>query len=231
MTRNDTPRSSRWGASECRSVGRAASLGRPRWRTTSLKVFCRVVAGRGVCWGRAGHSQGRGRARCQEARHHARTRGASGTQRSFRPLAWRPHTNLRGTSRAATSRGVPAGRRSPPAESIRSPSWAVGCSTKASRGRTSCRLKTTGSLWLFWGRTRAKTGHGALPRALVAPATAVEVKAKRARGDLLLLQEEEEVLAARLFADVLRSPSVVLGQRLDGFEIAPLGPGGQAPAL
>jgi hypothetical protein len=71
----------------------------------------------------------------------------------------------------------------------------------------------------------------ALPRALVATAPPVEVKAKRARGDLLLLQEEEEVLAARLFADVLRSPSVVLGQRLDGFEIALLGPGGQAPAL
>jgi hypothetical protein len=70
-----------------------------------------------------------------------------------------------------------------------------------------------------------------LPRALVEASDPVEVKAERALGDLLLLQEEAEGVAELLVADVIRSPSVVLGQMFDGFEIALRGPGGQAPEL
>ena len=54
---------------------------------------------------------------------------------------------------------------------------------------------------------------------------------QRALGDLLLIEQGEEVLPELLFANVIGSPSVVLSQVFDGFEIALLGPGGQAPEL
>src|SRR5262245_14736822 len=83
------PRSNKWVAQECRSVWTEASLGMPLWRTTALKVLWREVGARGAGCCRAGNNQGRVRARCQYARNNSRTRGASGTQRSFLPLAWR----------------------------------------------------------------------------------------------------------------------------------------------
>jgi hypothetical protein len=45
------------------------------------------------------------------------------------------------------------------------------------------------------------------------------------------MQKEEEVLAELLFADVIRSTSVVLGQMFNGFATALLSPGSQAPEL
>jgi hypothetical protein len=70
---------------------------------------------RGAGCGRAGNTQGRGRARGQYARHNSKTRGASGTPRSFLPWAWRTHTTIRCTSMSATCSCVPAVRRSPQA--------------------------------------------------------------------------------------------------------------------
>jgi hypothetical protein len=57
------------------------------------------------------------------------------------------------------------------------------------------------------------------------------MQAKRALGDLRLMEPGEEVLPELRFAHGIRSPSVVVSQVFDGFEIAWLGPGGQAPAL
>jgi hypothetical protein len=57
------------------------------------------------------------------------------------------------------------------------------------------------------------------------------MNAERALGDLLLIEQVEEVLPELRFADVIWSPSVVLSQVFDGFEIALLSPGGQAPEL
>jgi hypothetical protein len=70
---------------------------------------------RGAGCGRAGNNQGRGRARGQYARNNSKTRGASGTQRSFLPWAWRTHTNIRCTSMSATCSCVPSVRHSPQA--------------------------------------------------------------------------------------------------------------------
>jgi hypothetical protein len=63
--RHAPPRAQRGGAEAWRRVCPEASVARPRWRTTRGQVVWRVVAGRGVCWGRAGNPQGRGRARGQ----------------------------------------------------------------------------------------------------------------------------------------------------------------------
>jgi hypothetical protein len=71
----------------------------------------------------------------------------------------------------------------------------------------------------------------ALQRALVEEADPIEMDASRALGDLLLIEPVEEVLPELLFAHVMGSPSVVLSQVFDGFEIALLGPGGQASEL
>jgi len=71
----------------------------------------------------------------------------------------------------------------------------------------------------------------ALPRALVEEPDPIEMDASRALGDQLLIEQVEEVLPEFLFAKVIGSPSVVLSQVCDGFEIALLGPGSQAPEL
>jgi hypothetical protein len=71
----------------------------------------------------------------------------------------------------------------------------------------------------------------ALQRALVEEADPIEMDASRALGDLLLIEQVEEVLPELLFANVIGSPSVVLSQVFDGFEIALLGPGRQASEL
>jgi hypothetical protein len=160
MTRRDTPRSSRWVAEECRSVWMEASLGMPLWRTTALKVFWREVGDKGAEPSRAGNTQGRGRWRRQYSRHNASTRGASGTKRSLPPWPWGTRTSIRCVSMSETCSWVPSGSRSPQAEIIRRHIRAFGFLTKASRDRTSHRLNTTGSFWVFRGRTRSKTGHG-----------------------------------------------------------------------
>jgi hypothetical protein len=71
----------------------------------------------------------------------------------------------------------------------------------------------------------------ALQSALVEEPDPIEMDASRALGDLLRIEQVEEVLPELLFAKVIGSPSVVLSQVFDGFEIALLGPGGQAPEL
>jgi hypothetical protein len=69
----------------------------------------------------------------------------------------------------------------------------------------------------------------ALPRALVEEPDPREMEASRALGDLLLMEQGEDVVPEHLFAKVIGSTSVVLSQVFDGLEIPLLGPGGQAP--
>jgi hypothetical protein len=132
----------------------------PRWRTTAVHVLWRAVGEQdgGRC--RAGNTQGRGRPRCQDARHHARSRGGRGTTRAFPPWPWSTRPSLRCASRSETCRGVPSRRRRPPASIVRRHLRAFGCSTTARRCRTAGGLHTTGRVWRFRGRTRSKTGHG-----------------------------------------------------------------------
>jgi hypothetical protein len=73
------PRATRWVAEAWRRVGMEASLGRPLWRTTAVKVFWRKVGDRDVGRCRAGNTQGRDRPSCQDARHRCQVRSASGT--------------------------------------------------------------------------------------------------------------------------------------------------------
>lgn len=70
MTRRPTPRASRWVAEACRSVWTEASWRMPRWRTTAVQVLWREVGDRGAGRGRAGNTQGRGRASCQDLPPH-----------------------------------------------------------------------------------------------------------------------------------------------------------------
>jgi hypothetical protein len=102
----------------------------------------------------------RGRWRCQHARNHASTRGASGRTRSLSPLPWGTRPRSRGASMVETRRGVPSVRRSPQAEIGCRHLWAVGGSTQARRCRTACGLSTTGRFWRCRGRTCVRTGHG-----------------------------------------------------------------------
>jgi hypothetical protein len=90
-------------------------VGRPRWRTTALNVFCRAVADLGIGRCRAGNNPGRDRTCCQDARNRCRVRSARGTSRSLPPLPGRTRTSRRWGSIAVTCRGVPSLRRSPPA--------------------------------------------------------------------------------------------------------------------
>jgi hypothetical protein len=71
----------------------------------------------------------------------------------------------------------------------------------------------------------------ALQRALVEEPNPVEVNPEGALGDLLLIESEEEILAPRLVAELVRRASVVVRQLADRVEIARLGRGGQAPEL
>jgi hypothetical protein len=160
MPRHATPRAQRGVAEACRSVGLEASVARPRWRTTRVKGVWRVVAGSGVGGSRAGHNQGRGRARGQSTRHRSRGRAAQGPKRSWPPWPGRTRSSRRCGARSAPWSGGPSRRRRPHAESRGSPRRAFARGTKASRARTSCGRRTTGSGWRGRGRLRSKTGHG-----------------------------------------------------------------------
>jgi hypothetical protein len=81
------------------------------------------------------------------------------------------------------------------------------------------------------GAHEVEDGPGALQRALVEESNPVEVNPEGALGDLLLIDQEEEVLAELVFTDLVRSAPVVLRQMLDGFDVTLLGPGSQAPQL
>jgi hypothetical protein len=74
-------------------------------------------------------------------------------------------------------------------------------------------------------RPRSRQGH------LREKPDAIEVDAAGTLGDLLVIEEREKILPDLIFAALIRSTPVVLGQMFDGFEIARLGPGGQAPEL
>jgi hypothetical protein len=74
-------------------------------------------------------------------------------------------------------------------------------------------------------------GPRALPRALVEEPNPVELNPEGALGDLLLIEQEEEILAQLLVAELVRRASVVVRQLADGVEIALWGRGGQAPEL
>jgi hypothetical protein len=74
-------------------------------------------------------------------------------------------------------------------------------------------------------RPRSLQGH------LIEKPDAIEVDAEGTLGDLLVIEEIEKILPELIFAELIRSTPVVLGQMFDGIEIALLGPGGQAPEL
>ena len=92
-----------------------ASLARPLRRTTTLQVFGSVVGDRGVGRWRAGNNQGRGRAIGHDSRTHSRTRGASGTKRSWPPVPFATRTRRRAGSRSEPCRRGPSVKRQPPA--------------------------------------------------------------------------------------------------------------------
>jgi hypothetical protein len=93
------------------------------------------------------------------------------------------------------------------------------------------RTQHDGEFLAVPGTDELEDGPRALQRALVEESDPIQVDASRALRDLLLIEQVEEVLPELLFANVIGSPSVVLSQVFDGFEIALLGPGGQAPEL
>ena len=70
-----------------------------------------------------------------------------------------------------------------------------------------------------------------LERNLVEEFDPVEMDAERALGDLLLIEQEEEVRAELLFAELVGSAPVVLSQLVNGLDITLLGPGGEPPQL
>jgi hypothetical protein len=71
----------------------------------------------------------------------------------------------------------------------------------------------------------------ALPRDRVEEPDPREVEASRARRDLLLIEQGEEVLPDLLFTDLIGRLPVVWGQVFDGFERARLSLGGQTPEV
>ena len=81
------------------------------------------------------------------------------------------------------------------------------------------------------GSHEVEDGPRSLQRALVEEPDPIEVNAEGALRDFLLIEQEEEILAELLFAELVRSASVVLRQLVDGFDITLLGRGGQAPEL
>jgi len=70
-----------------------------------------------------------------------------------------------------------------------------------------------------------------LERHLIEELDPIEVDTEGALRDLLLLQQEQEVLAQRLFTELVGRTSVVLCQLVDSCDIALLGLGGEAPPL
>jgi hypothetical protein len=81
------------------------------------------------------------------------------------------------------------------------------------------------------GAHEVEDGPRAFQRAFVEESNPVEVNPEGALGDLLLIDQEEEVLAEFVFTDLVRSAPVVLRQMLYGFDVTLLGPGSQAPQL
>ena len=71
----------------------------------------------------------------------------------------------------------------------------------------------------------------ALQRPLRAEPDPLEVKAKGALGDVLLVQQEEEILAELRFAELVESASIVASQLLNSGDITLLGLGGKPPQL
>lgn len=70
-----------------------------------------------------------------------------------------------------------------------------------------------------------------LQRALVEEPDPREVNAEGALGDLLLIEQEQEILAQLLFAELVGSALVVLSQSVDSGDITRLGLGGEPPQL
>ncbi len=93
------------------------------------------------------------------------------------------------------------------------------------------RTQHDGQLLAGPGMDECEDRPRALQRALGEKPDPIELDASRALGDLLLMEQGEDVLPEFLFAHVIGSPAVVLSQVCDGFERAVLGPGSQAPEL
>jgi hypothetical protein len=70
-----------------------------------------------------------------------------------------------------------------------------------------------------------------LPRALVEEPDPLEVNPEGALRDLLLIEQEQKILAALLFAALVGSAPIVLSQMMNGFDITLLGLGGETSKL
>jgi hypothetical protein len=207
-----------------------ASWARPLGRTTRLKVFCSVVAGRGICGCRAGNTQGRGRALPVYLPQLQGPFG-QGHHAVFAPLA------LPDTDQQALGVDVRDLQRRPFPQA--QPTSIDPLQTHAGfralshgqQGAHWLRTQHDGQCLAVPGTDALEDRPRALPRALVEAPHPREMEASRALGDLLLREPVAEGGPELLFAHAIGRTSVVLSQVFDGFEIALLGPGGQTPAL
>jgi hypothetical protein len=70
-----------------------------------------------------------------------------------------------------------------------------------------------------------------LQRALIEEPDPVEVNTEGTLRGLLVVDQEQEVVAELVVTDLVGSAPVVLRQMLHGFDVTLLGPGSQAPQL
>jgi hypothetical protein len=83
----------------------------------------------------------------------------------------------------------------------------------------------------FSGSNKIEDGPRSLQRALVEEPDPIEVNTQGTLRDLLVVDQEEEVLAELLFTNLVRSAPIMLRQVLHGFEVTLWGPRSQAPEL
>jgi hypothetical protein len=107
----------------------------------------------------------------------------------------------------------------------------AGCRAlgQGQQGAHCLRPQADGQLLAGPGTTALEDGPRALPRVLGEEPEAIEMDAPRPRPDLPLMDQVAGVRPNPPCTDRSGSPPVVLRQGSDGFEIAWLGPGGQAP--
>ena len=181
-----------------------ASWARPLWRTTSWKVFGRVVAGRGRRGSRAGNNPGRGRARGQGpqavsppcALSHADRQAVGGTVRD-REMGPRPQAQATG--------------REPPQTP---PSFGVD-----DQGQQQADCRWTQHGWqcsAVPGPNARQNRPWALTGARIRPSEAREVDTEGPLRALLLMAPREKVLAAPLCGALVRGAPGGWRERLDG---------------
>jgi hypothetical protein len=207
-----------------------ASLARPRWRTTRVKVCWRVVAGRGVWWSRAGHHQGRARARpvdppplqgpCGQG-HHAVLTACALSHPDQHPVGGK----VRDLARRPLPQAPSTGRDHPQTP----PRCGVD-----DRGQPRADFLGTphdGQL-LAVPRPHAREDRPwSLPGQLINKPAPLEVDTAGTLRDLLLMEPRENVRADLRCVELVRRAPVVWREVLDGLEVTRLGPGSEPTPL